>query len=323
MNNNYRFENRKFVIAGIVLAIVCVFVGRLFYLQIVNDEYKKHADSNAFLNKTIYPSRGVMYDRNGKLLVSSQPAYDVMVCMRNVKELDTLSFCNALGITRDFFDKRMRDIKNKSLNPGYSSYTDQLFLSQLTAEDFAMFQEQLYKFNGFSIQRRTVRQYEYPVAGHIFGDLGEVSKKDIANDEYYVRGDFIGKQGIESYYEKQLRGVKGKEILLRDAHGRIKGHYMDGAMDVASVPGKNLTLSLDIELQQLAERLLQNKIGSVVAIEPATGEVLCMASSPSFDPQMLVGRQRGDNHRTSRSRCSTVPSRVPILPAPPSRPHRR
>ena len=297
MNNNYRFENRKFVIAGIVLAIVCVFVGRLFYLQIVNDEYKKHADSNAFLNKTIYPSRGVMYDRNGKLLVSSQPAYDVMVCMRNVKELDTLSFCNALGITRDFFDKRMRDIKNKSLNPGYSSYTDQLFLSQLTAEDFAMFQEQLYKFNGFSIQRRTVRQYEYPVAGHIFGDLGEVSKKDIANDEYYVRGDFIGKQGIESYYEKQLRGVKGKEILLRDAHGRIKGHYMDGAMDVASVPGKNLTLSLDIELQQLAERLLQNKIGSVVAIEPATGEVLCMASSPSFDPQMLVGRQRGDNHR--------------------------
>ena len=139
MNNNYRFENRKFVIAGIVLAIVCVFVGRLFYLQIVNDEYKKHADSNAFLNKTIYPSRGVMYDRNGKLLVSSQPAYDVMVCMRNVKELDTLSFCNALGITRDFFDKRMRDIKNKSLNPGYSSYTDQLFLSQLTAEDFAMF----------------------------------------------------------------------------------------------------------------------------------------------------------------------------------------
>ena len=297
MINDYRFENRKFVIVGVVMAIVLVFITRLFYLQILNDDYKKHADSNAFLNKTIYPSRGVMYDRNGKLLVSNQPAYDVMVCMRNVKDLDTLAFCNSLGITREFFDKRIKDIKNKNLNPGYSAYTDQLFLSQLTAEDFAMFQEQLYKFSGFSIQRRTVRQYDYHVAGHIFGDLGEVSKKDIANDEYYVRGDFIGKQGIESYYEKYLRGEKGKEILLRDAHGRIKGRYLDGAMDVAPVPGKNLTLSLDIELQQLAERLLENKIGSVVAIEPTTGEVLCMASSPTFDPQILVGRQRGENHK--------------------------
>ena len=297
MNNDYRYENRKFVIVGIVLTIILVFIGRLFCLQILDDEYKKHADSNAFLNKTIYPSRGVMYDRNGKLLVSNQPAYDVMVCMRNVKELDTLAFCQSLGITREFFDKRMADVKNRRLNPGYSSYTDQLFLSQLTAEDFAMFQEQLYKFSGFSIQRRTVRQYEYPIAGHLFGDLGEVSKKDIAKDEYYVQGDFIGKQGIESYYEKQLRGEKGKEVLLRDAYGRVKGRYMDGAMDVAPVPGKNLTLSLDIELQVLAERLLQNKIGSVVAIEPSTGEVLCMASSPTFDPQMLVGRKRGDNHK--------------------------
>lgn len=297
MNNEYRFENRKFVILGIVLGVVLLFIGRLFYLQILNDEYKEHADSNAFLNKTIYPSRGVMYDRNGKLLVSNQPAYDVMVCMRNVKELDTLAFCNALGITREFFDKRMADVKNRRLNPGYSSYTDQLFLSQLTAEDFAMFQEQLYKFEGFSIQKRTVRQYNYPLAGHIFGDLGEVSKKDIAADGYYVQGDFIGKQGIESFYERQLRGEKGKEVLLRDAYGRVKGRYQDGAKDVAPVPGKNLTLSLDIELQELAERLLQNKIGSVVAIEPETGEVLCMASSPTFDPQVLVGRQRGDNHR--------------------------
>jgi penicillin-binding protein 2 len=297
MNNNYRYENRKFVIVGIVMAIVLVYIGRLFYLQILTDEYKEYADSNAFLNKTVYPSRGVMYDRTGKLLVSNQPAYDVMVCMRNVKELDTLAFCQSLGITREFFDKRMADVKNRRLNPGYSSYTDQLFLSQLTAEDFAMFQEQLYKFNGFSIQRRAIRQYNYPVAGHLFGDLGEVSKKNIADDAYYVQGDFIGKQGIESFYEKQLRGEKGKEVLLRDAYGRVKGRYMEGAMDVAPIPGKNLTLSLDIELQALAERLLQNKIGSVVAIEPSTGEVLCMASSPAFNPQMLTGRQRGENHR--------------------------
>ena len=297
MSNDYRYENRKFVVVGIVLAIIAVFIGRLFSLQVLDDKYKEHADSNAFLNKTVYPSRGVMYDRTGKLLVSNQPAYDVMVCMRNVKDLDTLAFCQSLGITREFFDKRMADVKNRRLNPGYSSYTDQLFLSQLTAEDFAMFQEQLYKFSGFSIQRRTIRQYNYPVAGHLFGDLGEVSKKDIAKDEYYVQGDFIGKQGIESYYEKQLRGEKGKEVLLRDAYGRVKGAYMDGHMDVAPIPGKNLTLSLDIELQALAERLLQNKIGSVVAIEPSTGEVLCMASSPTFDPQMLVGRKRGENHR--------------------------
>jgi len=297
MNNDYRYENRKFVIVGIVLAIVFVYIGRLFSLQVLNDDYKSRADSNAFLNKTVYPSRGVMYDRTGKLLVSNQPAYDVMVCMRNVKDLDTLTFCQSLGITREFFDKRMADVKNRRLNPGYSSYTDQLFLSQLTAEDFAMFQEQLYKFQGFSIQRRAIRQYNYPVAGHLFGDLGEVSKKNIADDDYYVQGDFIGKQGIESFYEKQLRGEKGKEVLLRDAHGRVQGRYLDGAKDVPSVPGKNLTLSIDIELQALAERLLQNKIGSVVAIEPSTGEVLCMASSPTFSPQMLVGRQRGENHR--------------------------
>lgn len=297
MNNDYRFENRKFVVVGIVVGIVLLFIARLFYLQIMNDEYKKHADSNAFLNKTVYPSRGIMYDRNGKLLVSNQPAYDVLVCMRNMKDLDTLSLCESLGITREFFEKRIKDIKNKKLNPGYSFYTDQLFMGQLRTEDFAKFQEQLYKFNGFSIRRRTVRQYEYSVGGALFGDLGEVSKKEMEADDYYVRGDYIGKQGIESYYEKQLRGEKGTEVLLRDAYGRIKGRYMDGAMDVAPVPGKNLTLSLDIELQLLAERLLQNKIGSVVAIEPETGEVLCMASSPSFDPQILVGRQRGDNHR--------------------------
>ena len=297
MNNNYRYENRKFVVAGVVIAIVLIYIIRLFNLQILSEEYKDYADSNAFLNKTVYPSRGVMYDRTGKLLVSNQPAYDVMVCMRKVKDLDTLAFCQSLGITRDFFDKRMADVKNRRLNPGYSSYTDQLFLSQLTAEDFAMFQEQLYKFNGFTIQRRAIRQYNYPVAGHLFGDLGEVSKKNIADDDYYVQGDFIGKQGIESYYEKQLRGVKGKEVLLRDAYGRVQGHYQDGAKDVPPVPGKNLTLSIDIELQALAERLLQNKIGSVVAIEPSTGEVLCLASSPTFNPQMLTGRQRGENHR--------------------------
>ena len=199
MSSDFKYENRKFVVVGIVLAIVFVFIYRLFNLQIMNGQYKEYAASNAFLNKTVYPSRGVMYDRTGKLLVSNQPAYDVMVCMRSVSDLDTLAFCQSLGITQEFFDKRMADVKNRRLNPGYSSYTDQLFLSQLTAEESAKFQEQLYKFSGFSIQRRTIRQYNYPVAGHLFGDLGEVSKKNIAQDNYYVQGDFIGKQGIESF----------------------------------------------------------------------------------------------------------------------------
>ena len=297
MNDDFKYDNRRFVIGGIVIAIIAVFIVRLFSLQILSKEYKEQGDNNAFLNKTIYPSRGVIYDRNGRLLVFNQPAYDVLVCMREINNLDTLAFCQALNITQEQFDKRMADIKNRTLNPGYSRHTEQVFLSQLTAKDCAQLIEQLYKFKGFSTRLRTIRQYNYPNAGHLLGDMGEVSKKDMANDDYYSRGDYIGKQGVESFYEKELRGKKGVEILLRDAHGRIQGNYMDGAYDVDAVPGKNLTLSIDMELQALGERLMTNKIGSIVAIEPSTGEVLCMVSSPSFDPHELIGRQRGSNHQ--------------------------
>ena len=310
MNNDHRYDRRRFVIAGIVVAIIAIYVVRLFSLQIVNDEYKQNAESNAFLNKTIYPSRGVIYDRQGRLLVFNQPAYDVIVCMRRIPKegIDTLAFCATLDITKEQFDRRMADIKNFNLNPGYSSYTDQVFLSQLTAEDCAKLHEQLYKFPGFDIRLRTIRQYNYPCAGHVLGDLGEVSKKEMERDDYYSRGDYIGKQGIESFYEKELRGEKGVEVLLRDAHGQIKGHYQDGARDVAAVPGHNLRLGLDIELQALGERLMKNKIGSIVAIEPTTGEILCMVSSPTFDPHELIGRQRGANHQKM-----TKDKRKPLL----------
>lgn len=297
MIDDFKYDRRKFVIGGIVIVIIAVYICRLFSLQILNKEYKESADNNAFLNKTIYPSRGVIYDRQDRLLVFNQPAYDVVVCMREVRNLDTLAFCQALDISKDQFDRRMRDIKDLSLNPGYTSYTDQVFLSQLTAEDCARLTEQLYRFPGFSTRLRTIRQYNYPNAGHVLGDLGEVSKKEMAADDYYSRGDYIGKQGIESFYEKELRGVKGVEVLLRDAHGQIKGHYMDGANDVEAIPGKNLHLGLDMELQALGERLMTNKIGSIVAIEPSTGEILCMVSSPGFDPHELIGRQRGANHQ--------------------------
>ena len=296
MAKDYTFEKRKYVLGAVVILVVLLYIVRLFGLQILSDKYKRYADSNAFLNKIQYPSRGAIYDRNGKLLVFNQPAYDVTFVPREVENLDTLDFCRSLGITEEQFLQRMADVRDRRKNPGYSKYTPQVFMTQLSAEECGIFQEKLFKFPGFSIQRRTIRQYSYNSAGHVLGDIGEVSMSDIEKDDYYIRGDYIGKQGIERSYEKYLRGEKGVEVLLRDAHGRIQGHYMDGKLDRPSVPGKNLKLGIDIDLQMLGERLMQNKIGAIVAIEPKTGEILCMVSSPNFDPHMMIGRQRGKNH---------------------------
>ncbi len=298
MAKDYTFENRKFVIGGIALAIVLVFILRLFVLQIMTEDYKRNADSNAFLNKIQYPSRGAIYDRNGKLLVFNQPAYDITMVPKEVEDLDTLDLCRSLNITREQFLRIISDMQNRYRNPGYSRYTNQPFMSQLSAEECGVFQEKLFKFRGFYVQRRTIRQYTYNAAAHALGDIGEISVKEMEADEdgYYIRGDYIGKLGVERSYEKYLRGEKGVEILLRDAHGRIQGHYMDGKYDRPAIPGKNLTLSLDIDLQMLGERLLRNKIGSIVAIEPETGEILCLVSSPNYDPHLMIGRQRGKNH---------------------------
>ena len=294
---NYSFEYRKFVIGGIAIFIVVVYIIRLFILQISSDDYKKSAQSNAFLKRIEFPSRGVITDRNGKLMVYNQPAYDIMVIMNEVKgRLDTMEFCQTLGITREEFDQRMATIKDISRNPGYSKFTQQLFMSQLSDKDFSIFQEKMFRFPGFYVQRRSIRQYTYPYAAHILGDVAEVSRSDIEQDDYYQPGDYIGKQGIERSYEKQLRGEKGVQILLRDAHGRVQGSYQNGALDQLPKPGKNLTLSIDLELQELGERLMEGKIGSIVAIEPSTGEVLCMVSSPSYDPRQMTGRQRSKNH---------------------------
>ena len=296
MERDYRLARRRYVIGGAVLVVVALFIVRLFMLQIMSDDYKKNADSNAFLQKIQYPSRGVIYDRTGKLLVYNQPAYDITVVMKEITQLDTLDLCNTLKITPEFVRKRFSDLKDRRLNPGYSPYTNQVFLTQLSGEDCGIFQEKMFKFPGFYIQRRTIRQYKYNAGAHILGDIAEVSKSEMESDTYYQPGDFIGKQGVERFYEKQLRGEKGIEVLLRDAHGRIQGNYMDGKFDKTSVPGKNLTLSLDIELQKLGERLLEGKIGSIVAIEPSTGEVLCLVSSPTYDPRLMIGRNRGKNH---------------------------
>ena len=295
---DYSLDYRHYVIGGVALLIVVIYIIRLFMLQITSDDYKKSADSNAFLKKIEYPSRGGIYDRNGKLLVYNQPAYDIMVVMNEAKDhLDTLDFCEALNITREDFDHRMETIKDRSKNPGYSRFTEQLFMSQLSEADFSVFQEKMFRFQGFYIQRRSIRQYRYPFAAHVLGDVAEVSPADIEEDDYYQPGDYIGKLGVERSYEKQLRGEKGMKILLRDAHGRVQGRYQNGRFDRRAVAGKNLTLGLDADLQALGERLMEGKIGSIVAIEPKTGEVLCMVSSPSYDPRMMVGRQRSKSHR--------------------------
>lgn len=291
---DYGLENRRFVIAGVAITIVLVYIVRLFFLQMMSDDYKKNADSNAFLKKVEFPSRGIITDRNGRLLVYNQPAYDIMVVMREARgKADTTALCKALGITREYFIERMEKIKR---SPGYSSFTQQLFMNQLSDKDFSLFQEKIYRFPGFYIQRRSIRQYQYPYAAHVLGDMAEVSPADIEDDDYYQPGDYIGKLGVERSYEKQLRGEKGVQILLRDAHGRVQGSYQNGALDRRPVPGKNLTLSIDLNLQALGERLLEGKIGSIVAIEPSTGEVLCMVSSPTYDPRIMVGRERSRNH---------------------------
>ena len=294
---SYNLENRRFVIGGVALAIVLVYIIRLFTIQLLSDDFKKNADSNAFLKKIDYPSRGAIYDRNGKLMVYNQPSYDIMVVMNEAKgHIDTLELCNALGISKEYFVKRMDDIKDRNKNPGYSRFTEQLFMTQLSDREFSVFREKMFRFPGFYVQKRSIRQYTYPYAAHVLGDIGEVSVSDIEEDNYYQPGDYIGKLGVEKYYEKELRGEKGVQIMLRDAHGRIQGSYHNGKFDRRPVAGRDLTLSIDVKLQALGERMLQGKIGSIVAIEPATGEVLAMVSSPTYDPRNLVGRQRSKAH---------------------------
>ncbi len=288
MRKNYNLEKRKYIIGGFIFLIALIYLVRLFDLQIQDGRYKASADSNAFLKKTIYPSRGLIYDRNGELVVYNQPAYDVMLIPRDVEPFDTIDFCRTLNITPEQLVKRFADMRDRRLNPGYSSYTPQRLIAQLSSQDYGRLQEKLYRFPGFFIQKRILRQYNHPTAANVLGNIREVSAKDIENDDYYAAGDYTGDLGVEKSYETILRGRKGVEILIRDD---------DGAHDIEPVSGRDLKLSLDIRLQEYAESLLVGKRGAVVAIEPMTGEILCMASNPTYDPRLLVGRERGDNYK--------------------------
>ena len=294
MRKDYNLEKRKYVICGFLLVIALIYCVRLFSLQIADSKYKQSADTNAFLRKTVYPSRGLIYDRNGELVVYNQPSYDVMLIPRDVRQFDTIDFCNTLNITPEQLEKRFADMKAAA---GYSSYTPQRLIGHLSVRDYGRLQEKLYRFPGFFIQKRILRQYNHLAAPHVLGNIREASAADIKADDYYSPGDYCGDLGVEKSYEKHLRGIKGVEILIRDAHGRIQGRYDGGRQDIAPVSGRDLRLSIDIRLQEYAESLMVGKRGAVVAIEPKTGEVLCMVSTPGYDPTLLVGRQRGENYK--------------------------
>lgn len=296
MRKDYNLAKRKYVIGGFISLIVVIYIFRLFTLQVGDDKYKENAESNAFLRRVIYPARGLMYDRNDKLVVFNQPAYDVMLIPKDVGNFDTTTLCKVLNITKEQLLEKWAEMKNPRKNPGYSAYTPQKLISHLSTEDYGRLQEKLYLFPGFFIQTRTVRQYNYAAASNILGNIREVSATDVENDRYYRSGDYTGDLGIEKSYEKHLRGEKGVEILMKDALGRIKGKYENGIHDVSPVSGRNLKLSIDIELQEYGEQLMRNKIGAIVAIEPATGEVLALVTSPNYDPALLVGKDRGKNY---------------------------
>ena len=301
MSNPKKLANRQYIIVALVMIIGVIYIIQLFNLQILSPQYRDYADSNAFLRRTLYPARGAIYDRNGELLVYNRPTYDVMMVVREMTRFDTLDFCKTLNIDIERFNMLDSDMKDRRRNPGYSSYTPQLFMTQLNVEEYGLLQEKLYKFPGIYIQNRTERQYNFPNMGLILGYVAEVDKNKMAADPYYVRGDYVGKSGIELFHENDLRGEKGVEILLRDAHGRVQGRYDEGTQDKAPASGKDLTLGIDIELQAYGELLMQNKVGSIVMIEPSTGEILAMISAPSYDPALLTGKDFGRNYQTLES----------------------
>ncbi len=316
---NDPFYKRRQVISGIAVAVVVVYIIRLFALQIVSSSEAEEADSNALIRQTVYPSRGLIYDRNGKLLVFNQPIYEVTVVPREMRHgFDTVAFCRTLGIDSTEFAERMADMKNPKKNRGYSDYTPQVFMNQLRKQDVATLQETLFMFPGVAIRKRTLRDYTYHAAAHVLGSVGEVSQRDIDRNDYYARGDYAGRDGIELTYEEDLRGEKGVEVLMRDSRGRIRGSYHEGEEDRAAVVGKNITLTLDIDLQLLAEELLQGKTGSAVAIEPHTGEILALASAPAWDPALLVGKARSANYnRLSQDKHKPLLNRATQATYPP------
>ncbi len=281
---------RKLVLPSIVIISAILILTKLFYLQILDDELKIKADNNAIKIEYDFPERGYIYDRNNKLLVANQPSYDIMVVPREIKDLDTLEFCNLLNVDKMYFDKKVK----KAIV--YSRMLPSVFLAQLTKSEFAAFQEKIRKFKGFYIQKRYLRDYQTENAANVFGYITQVNEALIKKNPYYKSGDLIGRQGVEQEYEELLRGVKGVKYYQKDRFNRIIGSYKDGKYDTIPTQGKDLTLTLDAELQKYGEELMINKRGGIVAIEPKTGEILALISAPTYDPALLVGKDRSKNY---------------------------
>lgn len=295
-------NNRKYVIIIIMALTVIVFLFRLLQLQVIDGTWKAKAAEMTERKVTIYPSRGLIYDRKGKLLVSNKAVYDLMILPREVKDLDTTAFLNLLNITLDEFFERWK----RATSWPNASYRPSVFIKQIPPEEFALITEQLYKFKGFYGQPRTLRDYPMGIGAHVLGDIGEINANELEKDKYYKSGDYIGKSGIEKVYEEELRGKRGSRFVLVDVLNNTKGSFADGEYDTVAVAGVDLYSSLDADLQAYAEKLMQNKRGSVVAIEPKTGEILTLVSSPTYDPNLLVGRNRGANYEVLR-KDSLVP----------------
>lgn len=273
------------------MIVIVLLLIKLFMIQVIDQSYKTSSDNNTLRYITQYPARGKVYDRNGKLLVYNEAIYDLMVIPRQVKNIDTLSFCSLINITQDSFLEKMTKARR------YSSFSPSVFMAQITKEEYGRIAETLHQYSGFYFQTRSVRNYPYPIAAHAIGNIGEVDRKDLESDSYYKSGDYIGKSGIESFYEKELRGEKGMKIIVVDVHNREKERFMNGEFDTLPVAGKDIYLGLDAELQAYGESLLKDKTGSIVAIEPSTGQILALVTSPAYNPNELVGRSRGENYR--------------------------
>lgn len=284
------YSSRKNIIIGVFILIALIYIIRLFYLQVINTSYKLSAENIVLRNVREYPPRGLIFDRNNKLLVFNEAAYDLMVIPRQMNNIDTSLFCELTDINKAIFENQIKKAKR------YSYYKPSTFLKQISKTDIGKIQEKLYQFSGFYLQTRTLRQYPLPIAGHLLGSIGEVNQKEIKKDRFYRSGDYIGKSGIERYYEENLRGKSGMSIVEVDVHNRKKGKYKNGDFDTVAVAGTDIHLGIDAELQQYGEQLMKNKKGSIVVIEPQSGEILCLISSPAYNPNLLVGRERSQNY---------------------------
>lgn len=280
---------RRMLLFVIILTTGIIFLARLFYLQVVDESFARLSEDNAIKVVYDYPQRGYIFDRNGELLVSNQPSYDVMAIPRNVKTFDTAEFCRILNITPQELISKLDKAKV------YSPRLPSIIVPQLTKSEYAYFQEKMRNYEGFYIQKRSLRDYQTHNGSNVLGYIAEVNKKIIEENPYYISGDLIGKQGVEGYYEEMLRGVKGVKYIQKDRFNRDIGAFKDGIYDTLPKKGKDVTLTIDAQLQAYGEKLMENKWGGIVAIEPATGEILTLVTAPSYDPSLLVGRQRSKN----------------------------